>query len=235
MRTIEARGRAGPSTCMLVLDVEATCDEEPRKLPGPREIIQIAVVVHAPAGVFADRHGHRFAQLVRPADLSGITDFCARLTGISQERATAEGVPFREALGRLSGWLVGLGFLVPVQSRQRPRGALPLLHATPGWVFATYGSCDLAEMWPQQCALVGIPVAPWFRCWVDVAREFRAANPGQKRLLSLRDAVSDVCGPDSFDADLAHDAMEDAVNCAAVLHGLRVLGRCVHTVYLLVD
>lgn len=223
---------------MLVLDVEATCDEEPRRLPGPREILQIAVVVHAPAGAFADRHGQQFTQMVRPSDLAGITEFCTRLTGISRERAVSSGVLFQEALARLTGWLVGLGFVVPIarhRARGAPVGSLPLLCPVPGWVFATYGSCDLAEMWPQQCALVGVPVAPWFRCWVDVAREYRASRPGQKRLVSLRDAVTELFGPDAAECGTAHDALDDAVNCAAVIHGLQELGRCAHTVYLLAE
>lgn len=203
-----------PRVCALVLDLEATCDED-GPLPYPREILQIAVVIHAPEGPLAALHGQHFEQLVLPSNLDGLTPFCQQLTGITPDRVKERGVPFAVAHARLVGWLIAVGLLLPVSTRKRGRQtSLVQCHR---WIFATYGSCDLAEMWPEQCRLSGLAIAPWFRTWVDVAKMFETCT-GRNRLISLRQALRALMLYDAvFGESAAHDALADAVACSAVL------------------
>lgn len=203
--------------CALVLDLEATCDED-GPLPFPREILQIAVVVHAPEGPLASLHGQRFEQLVLPTNLDGLTPFCQQLTGLTPDRVRERGVPFAVAHARLLGWLIAVGLLAPSPTRRGCGSAEQLrLRKRHRWIFATYGSCDLAEMWPEQCRLSRLTVAPWFRSWVDVAKMFELCT-GRHRLVSLRQATRTLLLYDSiFGASAAHDALADAIACSAVL------------------
>ncbi|KAJ1565231.1 3'-5' exoribonuclease 1, partial [Cladochytrium tenue] len=73
---------------LAVLDYEATCESDNKKLPGPQEIIEVPVVVLDASRPGAPVHAE-FHRYVRPVCVPQLTAFCTSLTGIRQETVNA--------------------------------------------------------------------------------------------------------------------------------------------------
>ena len=87
----------------LVIDLEATCDENHRIPRAETEIIEIgAVLVDATSRAPVDEH----QTFVRPVRHPTLTPFCTRLTSIRQEDV-ADAPRFAEAIAGLGRWLAG--------------------------------------------------------------------------------------------------------------------------------
>jgi inhibitor of KinA sporulation pathway (predicted exonuclease) len=87
--------------CLIVVDVEATCDDGGRIPPHEMEIIEIgAVKVRISDGEMLGS----FHSLVRPTQHPKLTDFCRRLTGIQQNEVD-RAQPFANVLVEFQSWL----------------------------------------------------------------------------------------------------------------------------------
>ena len=88
------------SELYLVVDVEATCDERDRVPRNQREIIEIGAVLLDAAFTVVDE----FQRFVRPVRHPRLTEFCTRLTSITQ--ADVDRAPrFPAAIAALVEWL----------------------------------------------------------------------------------------------------------------------------------
>ncbi len=85
--------------CILIIDLEATCDEGDRLLAEEMEIIEIGAVWASADGRVIDT----FEALVRPVVHPQLTSFCKQLTGVSQSDVdSAE--PFPIAAAKLASF-----------------------------------------------------------------------------------------------------------------------------------
>lgn len=87
----------------LVIDLEATCDENHRIPRAETEIIEIGAVL-VDAGSLAPVDEHQ--TFVRPVRHRILTPFCTQLTSIRQEDV-ADAPLFTEAIAGLGRWLAG--------------------------------------------------------------------------------------------------------------------------------
>lgn len=82
----------------LIVDLEATCDTDPRLSPAEMEIIEVGAVLLAPNNAVLDE----FQCFVQP--VQRLTPFCTRLTGITQDDVDAAPA-FPVAAGAIRQWL----------------------------------------------------------------------------------------------------------------------------------
>lgn len=117
---------------IVALDFEATCDEDSTFR---HEIIEFPMIVMD--WISGETLG-TFHKYVRPVNNPVLTDFCRKLTGITQEQvdqADTFPVVYKEALE----------FLQPYQ--KDPNNII---------IFVTFGKWDLRRMLPDQCIQSGI-------------------------------------------------------------------------------
>jgi 3'-5' exoribonuclease 1 len=87
--------------CLIVVDVEATCDDGGRIQPHEMEIIEIgAVKVRLEDGEILST----FRSFVRPQNQPMLSDFCKQLTGIRQREIDSAAF-FTEVLKAFQSWL----------------------------------------------------------------------------------------------------------------------------------
>jgi len=90
---------------LLVVDLEATCDEHHRIPRAEMEVIEIGAVLVEHDGV-AFRAVDEFETFVQPRKHRRLTSFCTKLTSITQD--DVDRAPrFREAIDLLAAWLDG--------------------------------------------------------------------------------------------------------------------------------
>ncbi|RUS75327.1 hypothetical protein EGW08_016916 [Elysia chlorotica] len=134
----------------LVLDFEATCDNETRL--SPQEIIEFPVLK-----VNARTHSvdSTFHQYVRPLFHPQLTPFCTELTGIVQEMVDNQKC-FPEVFKDFHQWMEAENLLSPeVKS-----------------IFVTCGDWDLKSMLPRQCETSHLSVPSYFKRWVNIKKSY---------------------------------------------------------------
>jgi inhibitor of KinA sporulation pathway (predicted exonuclease) len=145
---------------LVVLDLEATCDE--RGPSSPQEIIELpSVLLSLSSRAVIDE----FSSFVRPQHHPRLSAFCRDLTGITQQDVDRAD-PFPKVLARYLAWLRSHGLAV---ASGDPSG--------PSFALATCGDWDLATMFPSQCrdAIPPAPLIPRpFRRWMNVKQPFAA-------------------------------------------------------------
>jgi len=130
-------------THLAVIDLEATCDD--RRGFSPQEVIELPCVL---IDVANGKEVDRFRTFVRPTVNPSLTDFCQKLTGITQ--ADVDAAPlFPDALSQLNGWLESHNALGP------------------GLLIASDGDWDLRSMMPKQCLLSEIDMPPYMHRSVE--------------------------------------------------------------------
>jgi inhibitor of KinA sporulation pathway (predicted exonuclease) len=187
----------------LALDLEGTCWEPgtPERALQSRhtEVIEIGAVALLP---FGDTPLARFSTTVRPTLHPTLTDFCVRLTGLTQARL--EGAPtLPEALSALWAWCEPLRALCPT-----PEAPITLI---------TWGGTDAALL-RRQAQELGLELPRWGV--IDAQRAFerwrrRHGRPGAGFSLARALKSLEISREGS-----AHEALSDA------LAAWRVLERC---------
>lgn len=142
----------------LVLDLEATCEENVRLEPA--EIIEFPCLKVDSSSLEVVS---KFRHFVRPVYSPELTSFCTRLTGITQE-IVDESAEFPEVLAEFHSWL---------RSERLCPGGMGGEGAE--WVFVTCGDWDVQYMFPEQCRLSGLPVPPYCSQWVNIKSVFTNA------------------------------------------------------------
>ncbi|XP_050757218.1 ERI1 exoribonuclease 3 isoform X2 [Gymnogyps californianus] len=138
----------------LVLDFEATCDKPQIH---PQEIIEFPILKLNGRTMEIESTFHMYVQpVVHPQ----LTPFCTELTGIIQ--GMVDGQPsLQQVLERVDEWMAKEGLLDPsVKS-----------------IFVTCGDWDLKVMLPGQCQYLGLPVADYFKQWINL-KKFEAPGFG---------------------------------------------------------
>ncbi|XP_045715965.1 ERI1 exoribonuclease 3 isoform X6 [Phyllostomus hastatus] len=99
-----------------------------------------------------------FHMYVQPVVHPQLTPFCTELTGIIQ--AMVDGQPsLQQVLERVDEWMAKEGLLDPnVKS-----------------IFVTCGDWDLKVMLPGQCQYLGLPVADYFKQWINLKKAYSFA------------------------------------------------------------
>jgi inhibitor of KinA sporulation pathway (predicted exonuclease)/RNA:NAD 2'-phosphotransferase (TPT1/KptA family) len=171
-----------PLDYLLVLDFEATCDDD-RKFR-PQEVIEFPIVCVDTKTLKCETLFHRY---VRPITNRKLTKFCTKLTGITQEVVDSS-KPFSNILDELYQCLFNNGFIhcpgaLPVAASSSAATSTETATLPPGYdgpfeptnkrfAFVTCGDWDLKTMLPKQCALIDRPVPGFMRKWINIKRPF---------------------------------------------------------------
>jgi inhibitor of KinA sporulation pathway (predicted exonuclease) len=149
---------------LVVLDFEATCDEQkPGKPRFHNEIIEFpSVVIDVRTRQVVDR----IEQFVKPQYNPKLTPFCKKLTGITQEQVNG-GVTFPEAFKRHQAF-VG----------KYPNSCL-----------VSCGSWDLKTMLPQDAWEHWVDIPGYYKRWINIKEPFsriynRANSGGMEAMLN---------------------------------------------------
>ncbi|XP_058299367.1 ERI1 exoribonuclease 3 isoform X2 [Hylobates moloch] len=163
----------------LVLDFEATCDkpqihpqgQKRKKFKRKQERLRFGMRMNCQKRQQKDRNKEiiefpilklngrtmeiesTFHMYVQPVVHPQLTPFCTELTGIIQ--AMVDGQPsLQQVLERVDEWMAKEGLLDPnVKS-----------------IFVTCGDWDLKVMLPGQCQYLGLPVADYFKQWINLKK-----------------------------------------------------------------
>ncbi len=172
------------STELLVIDIEATCWRNKAPPGQESEIIEIGFCVYDPV---LNAIGKPQSILVRPAR-STVSDFCTRLTTLTQVQLDEFGLPFADACA-----------------------ALRRDHASHTRTWASWGDYDRA-LFVQQCAAFDVPY-PFGARHLNIKQRFADLELKGKQV-GLRRALQHVGL--TIEGAL-HRGGDDAFNCARLL------------------
>lgn len=147
----------------IVLDFEATCDEDKAK-QFPQEIIEFPSVV---VDIRQKKVIDSFQEYVRPVKKPTLSAFCTKLTGITQEQVDKASA-FPEVFKRYQKWLNGVV-------------------GGSSYIFITCGDWDLKTMLPSQLKLEGGLKAPsCFSKWINIKDSFtRCTKKNPKGMVGM--------------------------------------------------
>lgn len=139
-----------PFKYFLVLDFEATCDNNTKLVP--QEIIEFPVLKINSRTLQTESIFHQYVQ---PKVHQRLTPFCTELTGIIQDMV--DGQPFiEEVLEKFDLWMDDNGLLDPENT----------------FVFVTCGDWDLKTMLTSQLRYFGLERKPYFNRWINIKKPF---------------------------------------------------------------
>jgi len=144
-----------PFQYVCVMDVEATCDEFSKNYV--HEIIEFPVVVVdllAEEGPVAVDEFHSF---VRPTVNTTLSDFCTRLTGITQ-RQVDDAPTLDEVLAQFEDWRVAKGLEYTDERKD--------------FAFAADGPFDLRFFLHGECMRKGLAKPAYYDKWINVKSMF---------------------------------------------------------------
>ena len=190
---------APPFQYVCVLDVEATCDEFTNNYQ--HEIIEFPVVLvdllaeDGPAAIA------EFRSFVRPTVNTTLTEFCTRLTGITQGQVdSAPTLP--EVLAAFEVWRIAKGLEYTDENKN--------------FAFAADGPFDLRFFLAGECTRKGIPLAAYYAKWVNIksmfAEFYNTRNLKIHKMLERQNL--------KFEGRL-HSGIDDTRNIARILIKMR--------------
>lgn len=136
-----------------IFDVEATCEENVEKpFEYPNEIIEFPVVLLCGR---TNECVAEFQSYVKPTDNPKLSEFCTKLTGITQDLVDAA-PPFTKVLARFEKWLAHFDDSANFQNT----------------IFVTDGPWDLRDFIGKQCRASDIKRPKYMRKWVDIRHTF---------------------------------------------------------------
>ncbi len=138
-----------PFRYYIILDFEATCEENNRSFFN--EIIEFPSVVLDSQEM---KCISEFRTFVKPQKNPILSDFCTKLTGITQQQVN-EGISLKEALQKYDTWLQ------------------ELFKKDDSWTFVTCGNWDLATILPKNCEAYGISLPNYFASFVNIKTTFK--------------------------------------------------------------
>ncbi|UJR31002.1 hypothetical protein I4U23_018513 [Adineta vaga] len=134
----------------LVLDFEATCDDKTKL--NQHEIIEFPVLKINGRTFECESTFHAY---VTPTLNPQLTEFCTKLTGITQDMVSNQ-PNLAAVLEDFDIWL-----------RKED-----LLKKTVRFIFVTCGDWDLYTMLPGQCDYFHLPRAEYFNRWINIKKSF---------------------------------------------------------------
>ncbi|EDO36954.1 predicted protein, partial [Nematostella vectensis] len=196
-----------PFDYLVVIDFESTCWKEKRRNSAPEIIEFPAVVVSTSTGEIVSE----FRQFVSPTEHSRLSEFCTKLTGITQDQVDA-GIPIGACLVLFSRWLKELQQLKGIRFMSditRPNGR-PIDQAK--WAMSvTWSDWDIGICLKNECLRKRHLVPPELRSWIDLKatyKKFYSRKPD-----GLAGALKDL--GIRFDGR-EHSGLDDARNTAAL-------------------
>jgi inhibitor of KinA sporulation pathway (predicted exonuclease) len=141
---------------LVVLDFEATCEEN-KKLAPCSEIIEFpAIIVHTASA----KRVAQFHQYVKPKYNPHLTAFCTQLTGITQDKVDA-GKHLEQILEDFDAWIRSLAFM-----------------REDNWTFVTCGDWDLCNCLKTEAITKGIGLKNYFKSYINVKKYFSRVTRG---------------------------------------------------------
>ena len=207
----------------VVLDFEATCDDEGRVPKSKQEVIEFpAVLLDGKTLEPVDE----LQVYVKPKIVPHITKFCTELTGITQETIDTRGVAFEDALQQHVLWMMSHGLDVS-QGDHRGKAARRDTdedgdddeRCDKSFLIVTCGDWDLLQMLPRQLShLEGKVRAPrCYKRWLNVKNLYNSLwkagkRPGKGRGMAemLRDSGLELKGRH-------HSGIDDCRNIGRLL------------------
>ena len=176
----------------LVLDFEATCDEN--RTPKPQEIIEFPVLKVNASTMETEATFHSYVQ---PTAHPILTPFCTQLTGITQDMVNGQ-PSLLEVLSMFDQWM----------TREN-------LKDNENVCFVTCGDWDLKTMLPGQCKHLKVDVPPYFKKWVNIKKPFKHVT--SIRGISMVDMIKQL----GLTLDgRHHSGIDDSKNIAKILKEL---------------
>uniref|UniRef100_A0A1B6BWP8 Exonuclease domain-containing protein n=2 Tax=Clastoptera arizonana TaxID=38151 RepID=A0A1B6BWP8_9HEMI len=174
----------------VIMDFEATCTEN-NPYDYPHEIIEFpAVLVNTEKMMISDH----FQSYVKPVINSKLSEFCIKLTGITQEMVDNAG-EFPDVLEQFEAWL-----------KHHKLGTRNK------YVVVTDGPWDMRRFLFGQCKISGIPFPHFGKKWVNIAKLFSSSYKCKRMRLQL---MLERLGLE-FEGR-PHCGLDDATNIARVL------------------
>ncbi|CAL4108351.1 unnamed protein product, partial [Meganyctiphanes norvegica] len=183
---------------IFVLDFESTCWES-----GPRvgqEIIEFPTVL---LDMSSGKVVSEFQQYVMPVEQPILSEFCTKLTGITQNQVE-DGMPIGACLGMFTRWVTALSKKHQFSFNTN----LPGKHAT----FATWSDWDLSVCLHYECLRKQLKKPEFFNQWIDIRLTYR--NFFNRKPKGLAGALREV--GISFEGR-EHSGIDDAKNTAALV------------------
>jgi inhibitor of KinA sporulation pathway (predicted exonuclease) len=146
-----------PYDYFLILDFEATCEENDRKFVN--EIIEFPTVVLNSKTLQVETEFHKY---VLPTVNKTLTNFCKTLTGIQQEWVENGEPSLKVCMEKYHQWLLDHNFI----KNDTEYGAKSFL-------FITCGDWDLKTMIRSQCKREGIPLPFYFDRWCNLKHAYQ--------------------------------------------------------------
>lgn len=174
----------------LVLDFEATCDNEKRIVP--QEIIEFPVLKINSRTLETESKFHTYVQ---PTVHKRLRPFCTELTGIIQDMVDNQPT-LSEVLKDFHEWMLKNKLLEP---EVKP-------------IFVTCGDWDLKTMLPNQCAYFDLESKPYFSRWINIKRAFSTHTATWPR--GLPSMLEKLRLPY---IGRHHSGIDDCMNIAAIL------------------
>ncbi|XP_060082479.1 ERI1 exoribonuclease 3-like [Ylistrum balloti] len=173
---------------LLVLDFEATCDEDVKLRP--QEIIEFPVVMINTETLATESIFHQYVQ---PQVHNRLSHFCTNLTGIIQEMVDGQDY-LDDVLNKYDKWM-----------------AEKLLSKGHTFAFVTCGDWDLKTMLPSQCKYFNFRKPQYFNQWINIKKEYAAVTSKYpKGMIAMLDGLSlDLEGRH-------HSGIDDSKNIARV-------------------
>ncbi|KAH8555877.1 exonuclease family protein, partial [Umbelopsis sp. PMI_123] len=182
-----------PFDYYMFFDVEATCEENNKNYP--HEIIEFPVVlVDGKTFDIVDQYRSYVKPYINPT----LTEFCTRLTGISQE--TVDSSPeFIEVLNSFQVWMAKYSLFQEKSA-----------------IFVTDGPFDISNFVTKQCNHDGIAIPSYFLQWVDIRIIFARFYKCKRENIAGMLAALHM----EFDGR-AHSGLDDAKNVFRIARHMR--------------
>ncbi|ELR12308.1 exonuclease [Acanthamoeba castellanii str. Neff] len=205
----------------VVLDLEATCDEDWNRNFYPQEIIEFSAVLWSTATHEVE---DTFQVYVKPLVHPVLTPFCHHLTGIHQEWVD-NGASLQECLQMFHEWLERHDLLLAPRPTSTMPASTSITTTSSAFWLATWSDWDLGTMLEAQCIRTCLDKEPYFNQWVDL-KQLYMRYYSKKFRVKLSEAVASL-GLGWEGAE--HCALDDCRNTS------RLLGKIIehgHPVYL---
>ncbi|MFH4978832.1 hypothetical protein AB6A40_005541 [Gnathostoma spinigerum] len=178
----------------IVMDFECTCEEDVTDYD--HEIIEFpAVLIDIRRRAVIDT----FRSFVRPHSNEVLSEFCSKLTGITQDMVNTA-PPFKDVLDRFRAWMASHGL-----GREGGR-----------YAFVTDGPWDIAKFFQMQCIKSNSGVIPHdFRFYINIRKAFINKYKGQRlQRINLNGMLKDLGM--KFEGR-EHSGIDDAKNIARIV------------------
>ncbi|XP_054168638.1 3'-5' exoribonuclease 1-like [Oppia nitens] len=176
---------------ICVVDFEATCDS-PQSDDLIQEIIEFPAVL---VDVKQRKIVSTFHEFVKPKSTQKLSEFCTKLTGISQS-IVDKSQPFVEVLDKFDKWFNSYINNNNIKS----------------YAFATDGPWDLCHFFALTCKIYDITLPSYARQWINIRKVF--TNQYKRQQLSLDQMLTHL-GMEF--KGRKHYGFDDAINIANLL------------------